>query len=284
MLMFIFTALLIAGAVGWFMNRPTPVPVQGRPVDPQNGYQPYQQPSQQPGQPGQPGRLPDYGTPSYGYIPTAGVDLSDARAEASHWVERLGGGITALEGTNDGTNVAARQSMAEATERHASARRQLAEAVSAKQIQLAGRTAIEGLHYLRSARTALGLDPGPAVPQESSVPAVEGTRRVTVNNEEYVASSGPGNATPYYYPGGQVQGRTVPAGWYSRPWWKTAMVAGAAGIGSMLVLDALFGGHGPGFGGLGGHEGFGDHGFGGGPGGPDGFGGFGEGFGDGFGF
>jgi len=32
----------------------------------------------------------------------------------------------------------------------------------------------------------------------------------------------------------------VPAGWYSEPWWKTALVAGAGAIGTMLIFDALF--------------------------------------------
>ena len=59
--------------------------------------------------------------------------------------------------------------------------------------------------------------------------------------------------TPYYYPGGQVGGRPVPSGWYSEPWWKTALVAGAWGIGGALVFDALlapgFGDYGYGYGG-----------------------------------
>ncbi|MDT7564717.1 MAG: hypothetical protein QOG76_3341, partial [Pseudonocardiales bacterium] len=31
-------------------------------------------------------------------------------------------------------------------------------------------------------------------------------------------------------------------GWYSEPWWKTALVAGAWGVGSFLLFDALFSG------------------------------------------
>jgi hypothetical protein len=52
----------------------------------------------------------------------------------------------------------------------------------------------------------------------------------------------------------------VPGGWYSAPWWKTALVAGASGVGGMLLADAIFdgfhphgpGGFGPGFGDFGG--------------------------------
>ncbi len=45
-----------------------------------------------------------------------------------------------------------------------------------------------------------------------------------------------------------MAGRPVPAGWYSEPWWKTALVAGAWGVGSVLLFDALFSGmHGVGY-------------------------------------
>ena len=30
----------------------------------------------------------------------------------------------------------------------------------------------------------------------------------------------------------------MPAGWYSEPWWKPALVAGAWGLGSVLLFDA----------------------------------------------
>ena len=50
----------------------------------------------------------------------------------------------------------------------------------------------------------------------------------------------PAGDTPYYYPGGRFQGRPVPAGWYSTPWWKTALGAGAGVLGGMLIVDALF--------------------------------------------
>ncbi|MGY4926225.1 hypothetical protein [Streptomyces sp. 900105755] len=93
-------------------------------------------------------------------------------------------------------------------------------------------------------------------------------QQVTVSGQTYTSSDRPGAGTPYYYPGGLVGGRTVPGGWYSTPWWKTALVAGAAGVGGMLLADALFDGfhhHGPPMGGPGGFGGFG------GPGGPGGF-------------
>lgn len=176
---------------------------------------------------------------------------ADAGAEATRWVERLGGSLSTLDASG---NTAARQALADAAERHRAAEGQLATAYSPTQYGLVTQTAIEGLHHIRTARTALGLDPGPALPD----PATSG--RITVGDQTYTASSQPGAATPYYYPGGVVNGRSVPGGWYSTPWWKTALVAGAAGVGGMLLADALFDGfhhHGPPFGGPGGFGGFG---------------------------
>ena len=59
---------------------------------------------------------------------------------------------------------------------------------------------------------------------------------------EIEASPMPSQRTPNYYPGGRVAGRPVPAGWYSEPWWKPALRAGAWGIGSVLLFDAMFSG------------------------------------------
>jgi hypothetical protein len=183
---------------------------------------------------------------------------ADAGAEATRWVERLGGSLSTLDA---GGNTAARQALADAAERHRAAEGQLAVAYSPMQYGLVTQTAIEGLHHIRSARAALGLDPGPELPAQGA------GGQVTVGGQTYTASAQPGANTPYYYPGGVVNGRSMAGGWYSTPWWKTALVAGAAGVGGMLLADALFDGfhhHGPG-GGM----------FGGGPGGPGGFGGFG---------
>ncbi|MGW7543484.1 hypothetical protein ACWGKQ_20585 [Streptomyces sp. NPDC054770] len=187
---------------------------------------------------------------------------ADAGAEATRWVDRLGGGIATLAAGDDR---AARQALADATERHRAAQAQLATAYTPAQYALVTQTAVEGLHYVRSARTALGLDPGPALPPTGGAAA---GRQVTVGGQTYTSSDRPGAGNPYYYPGGVVAGRTVPGGWYSTPWWKTALVAGAAGIGGMLLADALFDGFhhpGPPLGGPGGFGGFG------GPGGPGGF-------------
>lgn len=172
--------------------------------------------------------------------------LQDAEAEARRWVDRLGAGVTSL--STDGTP-AATQALADAAERHMAAGAQLAQARSAAQFALASHTAIEGLHYLRAARTALNLDPGPPIP-DLTTETVDAQRRILVGNEEYLASPHQAGATPYYYPGGMVRGRQVPAGWYNTPWWKTALVAGAAGVGGAILADTLLEGfhhHGGGF-------------------------------------
>jgi hypothetical protein len=120
------------------------------------------------------------------------------------------------------------------------------------QYGLVTQTAVEGLHHIRTARGALGLDPGPELPAQGA------GGQVTVGGQTYTASAQPGTNTPYYYPGGVVNGRSMGGGWYSTPWWKTALVAGAAGVGGMLLADALFDGfhhhgpHGGMFGGFGG--------------------------------
>lgn len=91
----------------------------------------------------------------------------------------------------------------------------------------------------------MGMDPGPQLPEERErerAGKVSEHRRVDVEGQTYEASPEPGNNTPYYYPGGRVAGRPVPQGWYSEPWWKTALVAGAWGLGSVLLFDAMFSG------------------------------------------
>lgn len=171
--------------------------------------------------------------------------LQDAEAETRRWLDRLGGQVTSLSPAG---STAATQALADAAERHNAASVQLSQARTHAQYALASQTAIEGLHYIRAARTALNLDPGPPVPALTQTEPLTAQRHVYVGHQEHMASPQPGDATPYYYPGGTVSGRPVPAGWYSTPWWKTALVAGAAGVGGALLMDTLLDGfhhHGP---------------------------------------
>jgi uncharacterized membrane protein YgcG len=165
--------------------------------------------------------------------------LDDARADAQRWYERLGGQVMNLHGDNP----AAQQALADAGERYNAAGGQLQQAKTVNQYALARESALEGLAYARAARLAMGLDPGPDLPPLASAQgagALTQEREVNVQGHQYRAGPQPGADTPYYYPGGRVQGRPVPAGWYSTPVWKTALGAGAGALGGLLIFDALF--------------------------------------------
>ncbi len=170
----------------------------------------------------------------------AARQLADAREEAQRWYERLGGQVMNLAPNDD---AAVKQALVDAGERYNAAGSQLERSTTARQFELAGYTALEGLYYARAARTAMGLDPGPELPPmpgQRNAGTLTKDREVEVQGHAYKASPRPGGETPYYYPGGMVAGRPVPGGWYSEPWWKTALVAGAWGVGSVLLFDALF--------------------------------------------
>jgi hypothetical protein len=167
------------------------------------------------------------------------TQLDDARAEAQRWYERLGGQVMNLSSDD----AAARQALADAGERYNAAGGQLQTANTVRQFELARESALEGLTYVRAARVAMGIDPGPDLPPLSAAHdtgQITRDREVTVEGHSYRAGPRPGRDTPYYYPGGRVQGRPVPAGWYSTPVWKTALGAGAGVLGGMLIFDALF--------------------------------------------
>ena len=167
--------------------------------------------------------------------------LEDAKAEARREVEKLGGQVLNLVGTDE----ASKQALADASERYNAAGSQMEQAETAEQARLVRKTAIEGLYYVRAARLAMGLDPGPDLPKDPDrerAGVVTEDRRVNVEGRDFEASPNPGDATPHYYPGGRVAGRPVPQGWYSEPWWKPALVAGAWGVGSMLLFSAMFSG------------------------------------------
>ncbi|APB00936.1 hypothetical protein [Nocardia seriolae] len=169
------------------------------------------------------------------------TQLEDAKADARRVIERLGGQVYNL----DGTDAASKQALADAGERFNAAGSQIEQASTPAQARLAKETALEGLYYVSAARTAMGMDPGPAVPEldgQRSAGRVTEDRAIDFDGRRVEASPTPSAATPNYYPGGRVAGRPVPAGWYSEPWWKTALVAGAWGVGSAVLFNALFSG------------------------------------------
>ena len=185
------------------------------------------------------------------------ASLADAKADARRVIERLGGQVLNLTG-ND---TASQQALADASERFTAASSQIDQATTAKQALLAKESALEGLYYVRAARLAMGMDPGPeleTIAGQKAAGAVTEDRRIEFEGREIEASPTPTPRTPNYYPGGRVAGRPVPAGWYSEPWWKPALVAGAWGLGSVLLFDAMFSGmSGVGYGAAGFENGYG---------------------------
>ena len=170
------------------------------------------------------------------------AEIGDAAAEARRWVERLGGQVYSLDAKGDAV---ATQALSDASERFTAAGSQVEQASTVQQYRLAQQTAYEGLYYVEAARSVLGLAAGPAlpaIPGQAQAGAVTEDRRVDVEGHEYEASPKPGERTKHYYPGGDVAGRPVPQGWYSEPWWRPALVAGAWGVGTYLVASTLFAG------------------------------------------
>jgi hypothetical protein len=171
------------------------------------------------------------------------ASLDDAKADARRAIDRLGGQVINLTGTDE----ASKQALADASERFTAAGSQIEQATTVRQALLAKESAMEGLYYARAARVAMGMDPGPELETlsgQNSAGTVTEDRRVQYEGRDIEASPSPSERTPNYYPGGRVAGRPVPAGWYSEPWWKPALVAGAWGVGSVLLFSTLFSGMG----------------------------------------
>ena len=185
------------------------------------------------------------------------ASVADAKADARRVIERLGGQVLSLTGSDQ----ASQQALADASERFTAASSQIEQATTAKQAMLAKESAIEGLYYVRAARSAMGMDPGPeleSIAGQKAAGTVTEDRRVQFEGREIEASPVPSPNTPNYYPGGRVAGRPVPAGWYSEPWWKSALRTGAWTMGSVLLFDAMFSGmHGVGYGASGFENGYG---------------------------
>lgn len=165
----------------------------------------------------------------------------DHRAEAARWVERLGGQVLNLDGTDE----ASKQAMADASERYTAAATELEDARTPVQARLAKDTALEGLYYVRAAREIMDMDPGPELPKtdgQDRAGQVTEDRTVDFEGRTLSASAEPSDQNPHYYPGGVVAGRPVPAGWYSEPWWASALHTGVWMMGSMMMFNMMFAG------------------------------------------
>ena len=167
--------------------------------------------------------------------------LADAQADARRWIERLGSQVLTIAG-NDAASTPA---IADASERYNAAASAISQAQTVKQAQLARESALEGLHYMNAAREIMGMTPGPELPPlEGQRNAGKVTERRTIEHEGQTLTASPvaTDETPNYYPGGNVAGRPVPAGWYSRPWWADAMATGMWTATSMMMFSMMFSG------------------------------------------
>ncbi|MFI6871408.1 hypothetical protein [Nocardia sp. NPDC050406] len=87
--------------------------------------------------------------------------VAEAKAEVNRYLDRMSGELVRLDPDND----AAVHALAEAADRLNIARTQLASATTFGQVRIARETARGGLYFIRKAREAMGLDPGPPLPR-----------------------------------------------------------------------------------------------------------------------
>ena len=164
-------------------------------------------------------------------------------ADVQTVVARLAHDVRTLDAGDDPV---ARQAMADASERHATASSLLERARSDDVLRTAWLAAAEGLHATRLVRTRRGLDPGPAPHLPPSTgPQLDRPATVTVAGRQHVGTPTytPGNR--HWFPGGRVDDTYVPGGWYRAPFWPGDLVLGALSfwaLGSLLAGDGGFGG------------------------------------------
>lgn len=166
--------------------------------------------------------------------------FENAIADARRWTEHLGSQVLTLSGKD----AASEQALAEASERYNAASGAVGIARTIRQAQLARESALEGMYYIRAARTMMGMSPGPDLPE------LEGQRRagtvlvertITLNDGSTLTSSPTMTTrTPQHFPGGVVAGKPVPAGWYSFQFWAPAMQTGEWPRTSALFYNTMF--------------------------------------------
>ena len=167
--------------------------------------------------------------------------FADAQADARRWIERLGSQVLTIAGTD----AASTQAIADASERYTAASSQISSATTPRQAELARESALEGLHYMNAAREIMGMTAGPELPPlegQRNAGRVTETRTIDQDGRQITASPVATDSTPNYYPGGNVAGRPVPAGWYSEPWWAGALRSGIWTAGSVMMFSAMFNG------------------------------------------
>jgi hypothetical protein len=159
--------------------------------------------------------------------------LADARASIQPYYDQLAADVGSLQ---PGDNEVARQALSDASQRFNSGGAQMASATSLAQLGGARRSILEGLQAARTARSALGLDPGPELPPlaESTAPQLSEHQQLNVGGQTVQGYPAYTPGAPYYFAGGGGYA----GGWYSMPFWQT-----------LLIAEALSPGWGWGFGG-----------------------------------
>ncbi|MGV9413068.1 hypothetical protein ACWDOP_24440 [Nocardia sp. NPDC003693] len=87
--------------------------------------------------------------------------LARAKSEVRGYLDRTGSELLLIDPDND----AALAAVTEAVDHMNTARSQLASATNLGQVRLARESARAGLYFIRKAREAMGLDPGPPIPK-----------------------------------------------------------------------------------------------------------------------
>ncbi|WP_018024442.1 hypothetical protein [Corynebacterium ulceribovis] len=169
------------------------------------------------------------------------MEFHDAAADARRWIERLGGQVLNLTGSD----AASSQAIADASERFTAANSQITSATTTAQAKMARESALEGMHYINAAREIMDLPAGPELPPlegQRIAGKVTETRTIEHEGQEITASPYATSTATHYYPGGRVAGRPVPAGWYSTPWWADALATGMWSAASFMMFSAMFSG------------------------------------------
>ena len=153
-------------------------------------------------------------------------ELEGRRADVLSLYDRLGADVQNLDAKD---NPVARQAIADASERYNSTGSLLSHADTEGEYAAARRTALEGLQAARTARTALGLDPGPELPPIAPTygEQLAAPQEVSVGDRTYQGYPEYTPGAPYYYGGGGG----APGGWYSFPFWETLLLGSVLGGG-----------------------------------------------------
>ncbi len=166
-------------------------------------------------------------------------EVAGLRAEAESLQSRLASDVSTLD---PGDSPLCRQAMNDASERNNAAGGLLARAHTAAEMRVALRIVVEGLHATRVVREHQGLSLGPDLPDVTSPATVTTPTPVNIGEQQITAHPEYHPQQPHYFGGGTIAGTPVPGGYYRTPFWKKAMMIGAAVAGGEMLGDLLGGG------------------------------------------